>query len=273
MSGHTLQDAPRIIVGMTSLPSRLPHIAPALESIRKQTRRPDLVVLSLPERSRREGTGYHVPQWLLHATGPGGIHLQRTAVDFGPGTKLLGCLQHLHPHDFLVLFDDDHIYRPWVIEHLISPLADGRTATSFYTYRHRGIEVGQGADGFAMTGRVARKCGSLVPLIMAHRALQLHDDYWISFAIQQAGIRLRNLAPLLPALGATLSYERNPSITTGLANLGGPLSRPRLTDEANTLLFLHANPTWRMRQRQFIAMLRETAGRGIRRLRRRRSAS
>ena len=46
---------PRVIVGMSTIPSRIQLIGPAIESLRNQSQPPDEIVLALPRVSLREG--------------------------------------------------------------------------------------------------------------------------------------------------------------------------------------------------------------------------
>ena len=93
------------VVSLTSLPSRLPHIATTLKSLLRQERLPKRIRLNLPAFSRREQTAYAIPDWLKD--------LQSVEIvaceDYGPATKLIPSLGL--PHDQkIVVVDDDRIY-------------------------------------------------------------------------------------------------------------------------------------------------------------------
>jgi hypothetical protein len=248
----SIKPSGRVVVGMSSIPSRLDAIAPALDSIRHQARPPDVVFLSLPECSVREHTGYVIPEWLAADSL---VQIVRTPVDYGPGTKLLGCLPHLAPSDTVVLMDDDLSYHPFVVGDLADEVSDASVAASFFVYESRGIRVGQGADGFAMLGAAAFACGSIVDLAMAHQALRFHDDYWTSFQLRRAGVSVRDLSPKLAGHGVGRSYEVVHEINSLLATKG-ELSRMTVNKEANRLLYRYGDPTLAMRADRLVGYAR-----------------
>jgi hypothetical protein len=250
----------RIVVGMTSIPSRVALCRPALESLAEQERRPDLIVLSLPMRSARDDQPFDIPDWFDDAASPVPLRVTRPPVDWGPGTKLLGALPEIEDDDTLIVLDDDSAYLPRVIGHLADATASGNIAASFYTYRHNGLVIGQGADGFAIPATVARQCESLVPLVMEHKALRMHDDYWISFAVARAGLAIKSLNPLLKSMHSPTPYRQVHGID-GLVDLQGDLARQRVSDEASSILFRDASPTVLMQIARRTAMLRASLGR------------
>ena len=148
--------------------------------------------------------------------------------------------------DIVVILDDEHKYEDFVVEELVGAVKSGLDAASFYVYENRGVRVGQGADGFAMMGAAAQLMGEMVPLVMAHRSVRLHDDYWMSFVLQREGVTIHDLSPRLAARGARLSYC--PAYETrGLVDEEGADSRPALNRDINRILFREARPTLSMR--------------------------
>ena len=101
-----------VVIGMTTLPSRISRIRPSLKSLLEGDLRPDKIIVSFPEVSIREKSTYYIPDFLLDRDFCGNvIELSRSSLDFGPGNKLLGALE-AHPTDcYLVVADDDVRYR------------------------------------------------------------------------------------------------------------------------------------------------------------------
>jgi hypothetical protein len=157
----------------------------------------------------------------------------------------VGCLPYLAPSDTLVLMDDDHSYPPFVLRELAEEVTDGAIAASYHAYPSRGIRVGQGADGFAMLGAAAVACGAITDLAMAHPALRFHDDYWISFQLQRAGVSVRDLSSKLAAHNVVRAYEVVHQINS-LVSEQGDLSRMTVNKEANELLYRYGDPTFAM---------------------------
>jgi hypothetical protein len=94
------------IVTLTSIPTRLAHLVPTLKSLMRQSRAPKQIVLNLPAFSRREGTAYVVPDFLL---GLKSVRIERCE-DLGPATKLLPTLARENADQMIIAVDDDRIY-------------------------------------------------------------------------------------------------------------------------------------------------------------------
>ena len=69
--------------------------------------------------------------------------------DYGPGTKLLGSLNQIKDCQYIILLDDDHVYKKNMLE-IFATKTDLKSdnAYSFCTYSIEDLVIGQGADGF-----------------------------------------------------------------------------------------------------------------------------
>lgn len=95
--------AERVVVSLTTIPERIGFLGPVLAGLLEQDRRPDRVVLALPEVSLRSGRPYPRPENL-----PAGVDIL-PCLDTGPSTKLLPALR-AEPDAHIVVADDDVIY-------------------------------------------------------------------------------------------------------------------------------------------------------------------
>jgi len=104
-----------IVVTLSSIPSRIGRIFPALNSLLDQTVAPQQIILAVPETSRREDTGYVVPDEIREHPR---ITVLATERDWGPATKLIPTLRHLAyaPETPVLAVDDDNIYPRTFIE-------------------------------------------------------------------------------------------------------------------------------------------------------------
>ncbi len=104
-----------LIVGLTTIPSRLPSLLPTLKSLLLQNLPPSKILLHLPKHSRRERVEYSVPEELK------GLEVIRIirSPDWGPATKILPALLDSGPDQQVVAVDDDRIYRPTLLEDLL----------------------------------------------------------------------------------------------------------------------------------------------------------
>jgi len=96
------------LVSLTTIPSRLPHMAATLKSLMRQKRAPARIVINLPDFSKRENAPYTVPAF-LH--GLKSVEIIRCA-DLGPATKAVPTLLREPPERKIIVVDDDRIYPP-----------------------------------------------------------------------------------------------------------------------------------------------------------------
>lgn len=105
----------KIIVSLTTIPDRLPHLYPALSSILDQSVSVDAIHLNLPRISRK-GKPYVAPDWLLKLKNVKLVWLDK---DYGPASKLIPSLQSEFFTTRIVVMDDDNLYHYRTIERLI----------------------------------------------------------------------------------------------------------------------------------------------------------
>ena len=107
-----------IWVSLTTIPSRLSRVNLTLASLKNQSLQPDLIILCLPEICLKENATYELPFEILNDPA---ITIIRCANDWGPATKLLGCLAECHdPETRIIVVDDDIIYPYDLVEKLVA---------------------------------------------------------------------------------------------------------------------------------------------------------
>lgn len=212
---------------MTSLPSRIARIRPAIDSLLIGDRIPDAIILSLPRKPLRGDGMWDVPDF-LHDRGWHGGRVQITWIDgdYGPGTKLLGAIPSLGANDLIVLADDDVRYHASFLAGLEAAMhrPGRRAAFSYYSYRLGALRIGQGCDGFAMTARDVATAQTFFDCHVAGTNATYVDDLWISHLLAMRGVAVRSLP--VPA-SATLVYDQVHEIDA-LRDLTGVLERDRL---------------------------------------------
>lgn len=121
LDAHWAADTARCeaIISLTSIPSRLPLIAPTLKSLLRQSLAPARIVLNLPRISKREGVAYHVPPFL---DGIRAVTI-RWCEDVGPATKLLPSLAAEDSRTPIIVVDDDRIYPANLVADLMAAAA------------------------------------------------------------------------------------------------------------------------------------------------------
>src|ERR1700693_4393 len=101
----------RIIVSLSTMPDRIGRLQPALDSLLKQTRPPDEIVLAVPRFSIRQKRGYQIPNYLLRIPK---VRILRCEKDWGPATKFIAVVQDElaagRTDTLIMVVDDDRIY-------------------------------------------------------------------------------------------------------------------------------------------------------------------
>jgi len=109
-------------VCLTTTPKRIHTLLPTLQSLLNQSRPPDDIVLSLPEKLSRTGERMpdmsQLPDFLQKLMEEGRVSVH-TVRDYGPATKFVGGAHYAEPDDFIIWCDDDILYSPKMVETLV----------------------------------------------------------------------------------------------------------------------------------------------------------
>jgi hypothetical protein len=188
-------------------------------------RRPDRIILTLPDGLLREPDGYNLPGFLTDQAWHGGvIEIVRPPRDCGPGSKLLGAVAAIVEPSLLILADDDVRYaRDFVARFVKAQAATPDRAFSGWTYRCNGLTIGQGCDGFSIWTPRLNGAQTFFDRHVAGTRFAFHDDLWISFFLSLGGTRV---AALPAAKGR--GYEQVHQVAA-LSLLDGTFERTALT--------------------------------------------
>ena len=105
----------KLIISLTTTPTRIGYLQETISSIQKQTRKPDSIELNLPRVYKRKEFGEPDTTRL-----PEGIKVFRCD-DQGPATKLLPTLERYRKKNVCIIYcDDDRVYDPNWIDRLVS---------------------------------------------------------------------------------------------------------------------------------------------------------
>ena len=169
-----------IYISLTSIPQRIKNLNKSVESLLKQTKKPDKIFISLPTRYKRFKEIINDDQ--IPKFNDNSVEVTRCE-DYGPGTKLLGSLDKLKKDSLIVLADDDHIYENYMIEKFYYFYSKApENAYSFYVHPLKNFGVGQGADGFAINSNYLKGVDKFYDqVVKENNDLFIHDDLWTSF--------------------------------------------------------------------------------------------
>lgn len=186
----------KVIVSLTSIPSRFDKLEPILRALTLQTCHQ--IWLNIPKSYKRfpEWDG-QVPGNLLNLDPK--IVINRECEDLGPGTKFIGPSAHLNPEDLIVYLDDDTNYDPKLVTNLLkwhmvdSKSAWGLSGFNFETYfkgqypRQHGVPL----DVLEGYGSVIVKAGWIQKVTEEFKELNLltwHDDMILCNLFEKHGI-------------------------------------------------------------------------------------
>ena len=102
-----------IYVSISTIPQRLKNLNETVESLLNQTLKPNKIFINIPYKYDRFSEiikDNQIPKFNSDA-----VEVTRCE-DCGPGTKLLGSLNKVKKNSLLILADDDHVYRDYMIE-------------------------------------------------------------------------------------------------------------------------------------------------------------
>ena len=104
-------DDRRVIASLSTVPDRINNLRPTIQSLLKQTRPPDEIVLAIPEFSVREQRPYVVPKYISRLPR---VRVLHCAEDWGPATKFIGAIQDElaagRENSLIMVVDDDRLY-------------------------------------------------------------------------------------------------------------------------------------------------------------------
>ena len=169
-----------IYVSLSTIPQRVKNIKLSVDSLLKQTKKPDKIFINIPNKYKRFDEMVNDNQ--IPKFSDSRVEVTRCE-DCGPGTKLLGSLDKLNKNSLLILADDDHIYEDYMIEKFYYFYSKApNNAYSFYVHPLGNFGVGQGADGFAInTNHLDGIKIFYDKIVKNYKELFLYDDLWISY--------------------------------------------------------------------------------------------
>ncbi len=169
-----------IYVSLSTIPQRIKNINLSVDSLLKQTKKPDKIFINIPNKYKRFDEMVNDNQ--IPKFSDSRVEVTRCE-DCGPGTKLLGSLDKLNKNSLLILADDDHIYEDYMIEKFYYFYSRApNNAYSFYVHPLGNFGVGQGADGFAInTNHLDGIKIFYDKIVKNYKELFLYDDLWISY--------------------------------------------------------------------------------------------
>ena len=169
-----------IYVSLSTIPSRLKNLHKSVDSLIKQSKKPDKIFINIPNNYKRFKETINDDQ--IPKFTDSTIEITRCE-DCGPGTKILGSLDKFKKDSLVILVDDDHAYEDYMIEKFFYFYSKApNNAYSFYVHPLGKFGIGQGADGFAINTNHLKGIKNFYDKVVKdYEELFLYDDLWISY--------------------------------------------------------------------------------------------
>ena len=108
----------KIIISLTTIPSRIKYLEPVIESLLDQNIIPDMIYLNIPKKYKRFNEEIVIPDFIYKYQK---LNIFQVDKDYGPATKFIGSLQNpeIKNNDLIVVTDDDIIKKSCWLEKLI----------------------------------------------------------------------------------------------------------------------------------------------------------
>lgn len=235
----------KYIMSLTTIPSRINSVENTIQSLVEQTLKPEKIVLNLPKiynfRFNSSIQDFYIKKILNKYNDK--IIINYVDHDYGPGTKLLGLIKSkiidMDSKDtYIVLVDDDHIYKPYMLEYFDIynkiNFDNKLEVSSYYCYNyHNIIIVGQGADGFFIKPELLNKFEDYYNIIKDYDYINYHDDYYISnyFHLKQIPINF-----IKPPYDSLIYVKDTSSYLDALTQINDKYHRDNLNIEVNKIL-------------------------------------
>jgi len=226
-------------VSLTTIPSRFDTLYLTIDSIIEQTVKPDKIIINIPKIYGFRFNNTSIPlvkiNEFIEKYSKYNIIVNIIDRDYGPGTKLLGLLNSdlIKQDEFIILLDDDVIYKPYLIEYFNNYIQLNKSVevASYYVYDSH-IRIGQGVDGFFIKSNILKMFSEYYNIIKDYDYINYHDDYYISYYFHLLNKYIHYIIPPFNSL----IYTKQSNTSDCLLDITGKYSRQLLNIEVYMIL-------------------------------------
>jgi hypothetical protein len=123
----------KIIISLTTVPSRIQWLKPTLISLLKQ--KPDVIELNLAKTPLKEDVAWKIPAWLNDLNAVKIFWLDK---DYGPASKFIPTIERYQDKDcYIIVVDDDMLYSDDFLEKLLQADKANPQPSVFCTSGHK----------------------------------------------------------------------------------------------------------------------------------------
>lgn len=200
----------KIYISLTTIPSRVNELEPILDSILDQTHNIEKILLNIPKYSLRFKTKYKIPIYLNKEK-----YINKLVIieceDYGPGTKLLGCLKYFSnmtnkKNIYIIIIDDDRILNKNLVSHLYSNQIKNKNCiiANKGSNQELPVKIPWGAGGMSIPLKLINK-NDIYSFFKKHECncRYVDDVFWYKYFYVNKKIEIKYFETI------TLNYETN----------------------------------------------------------------
>lgn len=221
----------KLVISLTSIPSRFNSLEPILRSLLDQTCHE--VWLNIPMKYNRfpDWDG-HIPPELYYISPR--IYINRYCPDFGPGTKFIGPALKLLPDDLIIYIDDDTAYDTHMATNLLKwhradpTSAWGLSGFTFENYFKKTFPREHGAmvdvlEGYGAVIVKAKWIQDALPEFKELLETTWHDDMILCNLLEKMGVARKTVCVPECNVGQVrqFGYGFGPDALHAIAGQGG----------------------------------------------------
>jgi len=220
-------DKNKLIVSLTTIPSRINLLEPVLDSLLNQTVKPDLIYLNIPRKYNRFDNCSKIPSFIKNKER---VRINYLDKDYGPATKFIGSLlnSEISKNDIIIVTDDDVIKRSHWISKLL--LCHKPNKICCFEERNLGKNIIWGYLGYIFTKDIFDVKDMLKFYEEIKESCILVDDHWLTGYCHHKKITIYNI----PISG---SKEINDTLIDGqdsLVRIQGNNNRWHVSEKCRT---------------------------------------
>jgi hypothetical protein len=181
----------KIIISLTTIPSRINKIEPVIDSLCSQILKPYLIYINIPKKYNRFSECPEIPSFLKFNKK---VRINYIDTDYGPATKFIGSLlnENINSNDIIVITDDDTIKeRHWLSGLLIYYKYNNIIA---YEEKNLGKEVVWGYLGFAFRKGIFDLKDMFSFYANVKDKCILVDDHWLTAYCHYKKIKIHTVS-------------------------------------------------------------------------------
>lgn len=233
----------KIIISLTTIPSRINDIEPVLNSLVNQSVKPDKVYINVPKKYNRFKEVIEEPSFIKEKFSDK-VELFYIDQDYGPASKFIGSLfnKEIKKEDILVITDDDVVKTKTWLKMLLDNHLDNRV-TSFVE-RQLGNEIIWGYLGYIFKRKLFNLSEILEFFNKVKSECYLVDDHWFTGFCHYKKIMIYNIPVNINDINNLFVHGGSKE---SLVNIGGYNSRGPVSDRCRRIIKKNYNtefPFW-----------------------------